>query len=40
MDGITNEKIDKLVSYKCYKKSLYYLLHLLYDYEEISKEKF
>jgi hypothetical protein len=40
MDGIKNEKIDKLVSYKCYKKSLYYLLHLLYDYEKISKEKF
>jgi len=35
MDVIKNEKIDKLISYKCNKKSLYYLLHLLYDYKNI-----
>ena len=40
MDVIKNEKINKLVSYKCYKKSLYYLLHLLYEYDKISEEKF
>lgn len=39
MDGIKNEKIDKVESYKCYKKSLYYLLKLVYDYDKISKEK-